>query len=151
MSLNFDLIRKLASLEAGRQYLEDPKEDSLEAVYQSKLASADDRGLLAIASRLPGDLIENYELLGGTYKEAASLASVLAAPAGQALGKVVEPAAAAAKRVVSTAPKALFKSPATAAGPVSGLTNLKAVHTANRELGGAQSLLGAQPARGLHL
>lgn len=65
--MDIDLIRKLASLEEGRRYLEGPQEDSLDFIHQSKLVTAADWGLMKIAMRLPGDLIEAYEALGGTY------------------------------------------------------------------------------------
>lgn len=68
MDLDFDMIRKLASLETGRQYLqEEAGMSTLEELEISKMASAADPMLLKIASRLPGNTLEVYEALGGKY------------------------------------------------------------------------------------
>lgn len=73
--MDIDHIRKLASLEQGRQYLEGrfgPKEVSATAaVLLTKAGSADDPGLLRLASKMSGDTLQNYELLGGTFEKAA--------------------------------------------------------------------------------
>jgi hypothetical protein len=64
-------IRKLASLEQGRRYLEGPKVDAAAFIGLHKAASVADPELLKIASRLAGNTMQNYRQLGGTFTKAA--------------------------------------------------------------------------------
>jgi len=68
--MDISLIRKLASVERGRRYLEaEPKVSSVEFVTSAKLAAVEDTELLKIANSLPGDVLENYTALGGTFRK----------------------------------------------------------------------------------
>ena len=67
------LIRKLAAQELGKRALAEltaEPDDSLERVLLYKAAQAEDRPLFEICMRLPGDAINNYEALGGKFKQA---------------------------------------------------------------------------------
>lgn len=72
---DIELIRKLASAETGRRYLEErfaPVEDPYVIAHLQKAASADQE-LLSLAAWAAGDThdaLENYEALGGEFKEA---------------------------------------------------------------------------------
>lgn len=68
--MDISLLRKMASTEMGRRYLQAPEVDPVAEALLVKAANADQE-LLKIASRLPGDTLENYEQLGGTFKLAA--------------------------------------------------------------------------------
>ena len=74
MSAPIDLIRKTASAEAGKRYLEErfgPRSySSLATVSLKKAASASNPRLLRAAAWASGDgdALELYELLGGTYR-----------------------------------------------------------------------------------
>jgi hypothetical protein len=70
--MNIARLRKMASAEIGRRYLQSPQLDPVAETLLVKAASADQE-LLKIASRLPGDTLENYEELGGTFKTAADM------------------------------------------------------------------------------
>jgi hypothetical protein len=73
--MNINHIRKLASIERGKRYMEErfgPRPvDAVAHTHLLKAAQAEDRGLLMIASRLPGPTLETYEALGGTFKKEA--------------------------------------------------------------------------------
>jgi len=68
--MDIGYVRKKASLELGRKQLQDPVPDAAAVVLLQKAATADQE-LLKIASRLPGDTLENYEELGGTFSKEA--------------------------------------------------------------------------------
>ena len=67
-------IRKLAARVAGEAAfaeLTSEEDNSLDQVLLHKVACAEDRSLFEIAMRLPGDAVNNYEALGGTFKKQA--------------------------------------------------------------------------------
>lgn len=66
--MNIDLIRKLAWMEEGRKYLQEPEIDASSAMLMMKASTASDKGLLKIASELSGNTIKNYVALGGTFE-----------------------------------------------------------------------------------
>jgi len=100
--MNISEIRKKASLALGRKYLEDPVPDSTAVILLQKAASADQE-LLKIASRLPGDTLENYEELGGTFSKQALGAPMFAAgaPAQPQQPQAIKPLA---PKIPGTAP-----------------------------------------------
>jgi len=71
--MSIDLIRKLAHLDKGRQTLEKvfgpPKVDLYPFVGLKKAADAADPELMKVAAAIskPGEIMETYEALGGTY------------------------------------------------------------------------------------
>lgn len=65
-----DHIREQAFRESGRQSFMDEPVDVYQELFLHKAAGADDRALLARSADLPGDTLEVYEALGGTYKTA---------------------------------------------------------------------------------
>lgn len=67
-------IRKVAARVAGETAFAEltrEEDNSLDQVLLHKAASAEDRPLFEIAMRLPGDAVNNYEALGGTFKKQA--------------------------------------------------------------------------------
>jgi hypothetical protein len=75
--MDVDLIRKLASNEVGRRYLEaaapDPFDDPLTCLEYDKVGAVEDEELLKIAYGLAedeSDVLGVYESLGGKYKRA---------------------------------------------------------------------------------
>jgi len=61
-------LRKLSSIEQGRLYFEDtPTLSAVDEVLQLKSASVADTELFKIASGLPGNSLDNYAALGGSF------------------------------------------------------------------------------------
>lgn len=69
--MDIDSIRKAASLESGRRFLEsygEPVVDAVAVLCEQKMAQADDPGLARLAAwAADGDPIRMYEELGGTF------------------------------------------------------------------------------------
>lgn len=79
--MNPNYIRKLASLERGRRFLLEKTEVAPSAaLLMAKAASANDPELLKIAAELPGDTLQNYEALGGTFDKEAIGAPMFKTP-----------------------------------------------------------------------
>lgn len=75
-SVDTDFIRKVAAIELGKSAFEsltssNGPDDSLEHVFLIKRAQVEDEELYKLASRLPGDPLVNYEVMGGGYKKQA--------------------------------------------------------------------------------
>jgi hypothetical protein len=98
--MDIDYIRKKASLDQGRRYLEDSEFDAAAVVMLHKAAAAENRDLLIIAGMLPGDTMENYEELGGTFRKEA-----IGAPMFQAGGVGQTPRAPGTPTIATNVPK----------------------------------------------
>jgi hypothetical protein len=79
--MNIAYIRKLAMMENGRRYLEkEAQVDPVSELLLQRASTANDRELLKISSVLPGDTMENYEAMGGTFDKEAIGAPMFQAP-----------------------------------------------------------------------
>lgn len=107
--VDVNLIRKVAADELNKSAFESlsnssEPDDSLEHVFLVKRAQVEDEELYKLASRLPGDPLANYEVMGGRYKLAFGTPMFSGAPAPDP--KVQAGAQAPASQAAPSGPKA---------------------------------------------
>lgn len=103
--MDITLIRKLASQELGKRALEEltsESDTSLDDVFLNKAARAEDPQLFKIAMSLKGDPIEQYEALGGKYKQAFGQAMFDITPAPDPVAQMKQQQQTAAPKAPSS-------------------------------------------------